>query len=143
MFKARVERGKVLGLDRDRLGALLSTLEGRDIEIVVRPRRERRTTKQNRFWRALVDLAAAEIGCAHGEAHYAMLGEYFGWMWATAVDETTGEEVVLLVPRVGHSAPLTMQQFTGLLEWALWWLPNFLKVQVPAHANDYDDGELP
>jgi hypothetical protein len=62
-FTARVENGKMINLNRDKLNTQIHYFEGKDIEIIIRKKKRSRTNQQNKaqWW------------------YYTELGNYLGY----------------------------------------------------------------
>lgn len=70
IFFASVKDGKVLFSDKEMLKAHLAGLEGKDIDIIVRPHRKDRTHSQNRwYWGCVVAIPAKHYGYTGDEMH--------------------------------------------------------------------------
>lgn len=114
------------GAQRFRRQGYLRTLAGQRVDVIVRPHRERRSDRQNRWWWGVaVPLVAQELGYDkhdHEELHYALVALCFG----THRDEKLG----LDVPNARSSA-LTTAQFSELMEWAVRWAAQQYGIEIP------------
>jgi hypothetical protein len=113
IFPGRVdEHGTLKVQDRHALSSYLTTLAGKDVDVIVRKHIKRRSDSQNRSWWGLIVPAIAEhLGYDRHEyemVHYALVAKCFG------VTEREGIEV----PNARSSA-LTTAQFTELMDWAV------------------------
>jgi hypothetical protein len=99
------------------------TLKGRDVEIVVRKKRDPRSLNQNSYWHCIpVELMAEEWGVNHDQAHYLLLGEWKGW-----TDGPVGR-----LPNCASSSKLTREEFSQLITWVLDYGPAEWNVYIPA-----------
>jgi hypothetical protein len=103
--------------------AHLRTIAGQSTEIVIRKPRTKRSLDQNAYWWAVpVALLAEHCGNTPSQMHYALLGERFGY-----VTGPLGQPV----PVKPSSSDLTVEEFTGLIEWVLIFGPAELGVVFP------------
>lgn len=73
IFLASVKNGKVIFSNIDRVNLYLKTLEGKDIEVVIRTWRKTRSNQQNRFlWGVCYQLISEATGYSPDEVHDAM-----------------------------------------------------------------------
>lgn len=138
LLRVRVERGQLTPSAWAAVRHRVAAMPDGEIEIVVRLPREPRSYSQNRFWRAIVALVAEATGEDADRVHYSLLGRWGGWFWGRLGDR------VALLPRVGHSAPLTKRQMGELLDWAVRTVPDpvdGLGVRIPDRPDMFDDGE--
>ena len=110
--------------DRPALLGHLKTLAGRNVEMVVKPKRMQRTLNQSAYWWAVpVKMLAEELGYTPSQMHYALLGECFGYQ-----PGPMGQPV----PVKPSSSDLSVEEFTHLIDWVLTWAPTELRVTLPA-----------
>ena len=70
VFFGTVKDGKILFSDRGMFDTHISTVESKDVDIIVRPHRKDRTHSQNRYyWAAVVAIPAAHFGYTPEEMH--------------------------------------------------------------------------
>lgn len=104
----------------------LKGLAGRAVDVVVRPHREHRSDKQNKWhWGVAVPLIAHALGYdkhEHEDVHYALVAKCFG----THIDPILKQEL----PNVRSSA-LKTTQFSELMEWEVRWAAQELGIVVP------------
>ena len=118
VFRARVREGRIEWADQDaaRRRAWLRRLNGRDVEVIVRPPSRKRSVDQNAWlWGVAYPLLAETFGYErheHGLLHYGLLGECFG----TVYDQRWGRALV----RVGSSR-MTTTEFSAYMEWLVRW----------------------
>ncbi len=137
---ARAKDGR-LDLDRARVRAIVLALGDGPVELILRRPRAPKSRSQNRLWRAIVDVVAESTGEDHDRTHYAMLGRCFGYEWFRITGE--GGPAIALLPRVGHSAPLTKRQMSEAIDWAFRWVPDphhGLGITIPTSPFAFDDG---
>jgi hypothetical protein len=92
--------------------------------VSIRPVRKRRSLDQNAYWWAVpVRLIAEYCGYDPEQMHYALLGEWQGY-----VDGPVGPPV----PRCSSSSKLTTAEFTELIDWVQRWAAEELDVQIPS-----------
>ena len=110
--------------DKPALQRYLSTLAGKDAELIIRLPKQVRSLDQNAYWHAVpVRLLAEHTGYSEKEMSDAMLGECFGWKKGPV-----GRDI----PVKESTADLTVDEFTQLIDWALKWGPEFHGVPIPA-----------
>lgn len=114
------------GIEKPRRQGYLKTLAGQRVDVVVRPHREKRSDRQNRWWWGIaVPLIAHELGYdkhEHEELHYALVALCFG----THHDE----KLNMPIPNA-RSSQLTTTQFSELMEWAVRWAAQEHGIVVP------------
>lgn len=89
IFKAKVKDGKVVTADRDLLQIHLKTLEGMDVDLIVRKQKKDRTNQQNRwYWVAVVGIPALHFGYLPEEMHDA-----YKWMFLRRFEDGKPETV--------------------------------------------------
>lgn len=77
VFYAIVKEGKILFSDKDMLKMHISTLEGKDIDVIVRQHRKDRTHSQNKwYWGCVVAISAKHYSYTSDEMH-----EAFKWLF--------------------------------------------------------------
>lgn len=107
IFLATVKEGKVLFEEKDLLKIHLSNLEGKEIEVIVRPRRKERTTPQNRwYWGCVVAIPAHHYGYTPDEMHTA-----YKLMFLRAPQDMLNGPPTLI-----STAKLTTTEFTEYIE---------------------------
>lgn len=130
VFHARVSddgaRVDFDGIEKARRHGYLKTLAGQRVDVVLKPHREKRSDRQNRWWWGIaVPLIAHELGYDkhdHDELHYALVALCFG----THHDE----KLNMTIPNA-RSSQLTTAQFSELMEWAVRWAAQEHGIQVP------------
>lgn len=117
---------ELLDSERIRRRVYLLSIADREVEIVIKVQRERRSTKQNRWWWGIaVPLIAHELGYdkhEHEAVHYALVAKCFG----TTFDPVMQQEI----PKV-RSSQLTTVQFSELMDWAVRWAAQEHGIDVP------------
>jgi hypothetical protein len=128
VFHGRVEGGR-LALDpteADQRQTYLRGLEGKAVEVIVRPPRRKRSLDQNAFaWGVVYPVLAEHLGYdthEHEMLHYALLGECFG----TSYDQRFGRDI----PRVSSSR-MTVREFADYLDWVIRWAATEHGVVIP------------
>lgn len=116
----------LLAVEQARRLSYLRSLAGKDVDVVIKPHRDRRSDKQNRWWWGIaVPLIAHELGYdrhEHEQVHYALVAKCFG----TRFDAVLKQEL----PNA-RSSQLTTVQFAELMEWAVRWAADEHGVVVP------------
>ena len=106
--------------------AWIAHLVGRDVEVIIRDKRQKRSVDQNSWiWGVAYPLIAETLGYDKHEIemlHYALLGECYG----TEYDQRFGREL----PRVG-SSKLTTKQFSEYMEWLIRWAATEHGITIP------------
>lgn len=117
---------ELLDVERIRRRVYLLGIAGKEVEIVIKVHRDRRSTKQNAWWWGIaVPLIAHELGYdrhEHDRLHYALVSLCFG----TTVDAVTKQEI----PNVRSSQLMTVQ-FADLMEWAVRWAAQEHGIVIP------------
>lgn len=117
---------ELLAIELPRRRAYLRSLAGKDVDIVIKVQRNRRSQKQNRWWWGIaIPLIAQELGYEkheHEAVHYALVAKCFG----TRFDRVLNQEI----PNV-RSSHLTTVQFAELMEWAVRWAAQEYALIVP------------
>jgi hypothetical protein len=73
MFSGKIEKGKLLLDEPSKYLVLLSSMEGKEIELVLRKRRSQRTLQQNKFyWAVIVEILSHHFGYEKDEMHEAL-----------------------------------------------------------------------
>lgn len=111
-------------LIRPRIAVVLKGFAGKTVDVEITRHRDKRSLDQNAYWHAVpVDLLAEHCGYTHDQMHYALLGEWGGYL-----DGPAGQPV----PRIASSSKLTTDEFSKLIEWVLTWGPSEMGVIIPA-----------
>jgi len=72
VFKAAIQKGKVLFRDVDKFNLYVLRFEGKEIDIIVRKRKKSRTNPQNAwYWACVVAIPAEHFGYSSDEMHEA------------------------------------------------------------------------
>lgn len=112
--------------ERERRSGYLRRLAGKQVDVVVKAHRNKRSTKQNAWhWGVAVPLIAQELGYDkhdHERLHYALVSKCFG----TTFDPVLQQEV----PNV-RSSKLKTAQFSELMEWEVRWAATELSITIP------------
>jgi hypothetical protein len=76
IFRGTVEKGKLVLDTRERFAALIKSLEGKRIEIVLKEKKPGQSDEQRNYYhKVVVDILADHIGYNHLEMHEALKGE--------------------------------------------------------------------
>lgn len=114
--------------DNERLlrRGLLRRLAGVDVDVTIKPHRNKRSDQQNRWhWGVALPVIASELGYdrhEHEDLHYELVNLCFG----TKRDGRLG----LDVPNV-RSSDLTTAQFSEFMEWLVRWAAQEHGIRVP------------
>ena len=99
-----------------KLRSYLRSVDGKAIEAVIRPKRNKRSIDQNAWiWGVAYPLLGECLGYdrhEHDQLHYALLAECFG----TTYDQRFGRDI----PRV-TSSKMTTKEFSDYMEWLVRW----------------------
>jgi len=110
IFKATVKHGKVVFHNLDLLNSYLISLENKDVEVIVRKKKKRRTNPQNAwYWACVVGIPAEHFGYLPDEMHDA-----FKWMFLKR--ECKGKPVT-----VRSTTSLTTTEFSEYTEKCRQW----------------------
>lgn len=112
--------------ERLRRQAYLKALAGRQVDVVVRVHRDRRSEAQNRWWWGIaVPLIAHELGYdrhEHDRLHYALVATCFGTAFDPVLKQAIPNE---------RSSTLSTEKFSQLMEWAVRWAAAEHGIVVP------------
>jgi hypothetical protein len=97
---------------------------GKDVEIVVRKKRSRRTVPQNRLYRAYVKLLAEYTGYSEDEMHSIIS---YKFLKTEKVNEDTGE----VDEYIRSTSSLNKMEFTDFVESFKKWAEDKMKVRLP------------
>lgn len=127
VFTGRVLDKGLLVLDRPKDYAQhVRAFRGKFIELILRPRRTKRSGQQNAWhWAVAVPLIADTLGYdqhEHEQVHYALVAKCFG----VTVEPKTGMEV----PKA-RSSHLTTAEFSTLMEWEVRFAATELNCRIP------------
>lgn len=104
----------------------LKTHAGKDVDVVIRLHRKKRSDKQNKWhWGVAVPLIASELGYDKHEyemLHYALVAKCFGTVW----DDRMKQDI----PKV-RSSELSTVQFSELMEWEVRWIAQERGLYIP------------
>jgi hypothetical protein len=125
--------GRVQWADTDSVRRCLHKLAGKDIEVVIRRPRSKRSLAQNAYWHAVpVQIMQEFMGEWHDATHYALLGECWGYHFNDLLQRA--------VPNKGSSSSLTVEEFSRMIEWCPPWAMTTWQVQIPLpNECDYED----
>ncbi len=114
------------GDERPLRRGFLRRLAGKDVDVVIRPHRNRRSDQQNKWhWGVAVPLIAQELGYdkhEHEHVHYALVAKCFG----TTFDPKLQQEI----PNK-RSSELTTTEFSELMEWEVRWAAQEYGIEIP------------
>jgi hypothetical protein len=116
----------LLEVEQARRRSYLQSIAGKDVDVIVRVHRERRSDLQNRWWWGIaVPLIAQELGNdkhEHEAVHYALVAKCFGTTWNPALKQE--------IPNV-RSSHLTTAQFSDLMAWVVRWAADEYNIVIP------------
>jgi len=104
VFRARVEGGKLHLEARTAFQALVERLEGKEVDLILRPRRKRRSLRANAYyWTVVVPMIADYMGHARDEyeaVHFALKEKFLrdrerethGLIWVRSTANLTSGE---------------------------------------------------
>lgn len=127
VFSAKVEHGKLLMYGRQLFNDYLSTLEGKEVRVVVGKIKKQRTNRGNAYyWGVVIKLIGDEIGLSPEETHEALkllfLKEH--------LDVRIGQNIEPIF-YVKSTASLSTIEFEEYLENIRMWAASFLNCQIP------------
>jgi len=103
----------------------LTTMDGKRVEIVIKPYKPRRSNPQNRYYHGvIIPILADHFGYTHDEMHDAIK-----WEFLKKEEDEESEEIK--PPTVGSTAKLKTDQFNQLLEEIKQWAASEYKVFIP------------
>jgi len=123
-FRGRVEKG-VLQVD-SRYYSWLSTLEGLEVEVIVRKRRSQRSLNQNAaYWRIVVESLAEHLGYDKDTMHQALKEKF--------ASRRDGNGLLI----VESTAKMDTARFNKYYEDIQRWASEFLNFYIP-DPNEYE-----
>lgn len=140
VLRTRVNNGKISTSVQNEIKAFIGMYEGKEIEIVLKKARSKRTDLQNRYyWGCVVETvrqALKELGhrLDKDEVHY-FLREKFNYK--ELVNENTGESIK--IPQ--STTAMTKSEFVEYVEKIAQWCAEFLNVAI-AEPNEQTELEL-
>ncbi len=125
VFRGKVNAQGNLELERQvDFWKYLCRFKEKRVEVVVRRVKSQRSLDQNAYWWAVtVEIMADYMGEERTAAHYALLGECFGYHY--------NEKLRRHVPNKGSSSRLTTEEFSQLIEWCPPWALENHSVNIP------------
>lgn len=103
----------------------LTTIDGKRVEIVIKPYKPRRSNPQNRYYHGvIIPILADHFGYTHDEMHDAIK-----WEFLKKEEDEESEEIKPTT--VGSTAKLDTDQFNQLLERIKQWAASEYKVFIP------------
>jgi len=90
----------------------LESLAGRDVEIVVRKKRTKRSLDQNALIHAIASTLADHCGNSLAEMKFELMGACWGWRTLKSG---------LVVPVKLHTADMTVEEATQFIDWLYPW----------------------
>ena len=106
--------------------AYLKHLAGQEVEIDIRKRRSKRSTRQNNYWHGVVlPLLCEHTGYTPDEMHEALKAKFLG-----VEDLSTG------LRKIGSTAKLTTLDFADLTDRVVLWSAEHLGVIIPPPEPD-------
>jgi hypothetical protein len=120
VFSGKVEHGKVLLQRPKAYQAEIERLEGKQIELVIRKLRVRRSNQESRYYfGVVVPLIAEACGYTEQEAHRALGLKFFVIYKDNAL------------PTVQSTADMTTVEFEDRMRQIRQWADQFLEVYIP------------
>ncbi len=118
--------------ERDRRRAFFQTLAGKNVEIVVRKERTRRSLDQNAYLHAVpFPMLREYLGYESIEdLKLALMGE----CWGYRRDKATGREL----PLKPHTSDMTTEECTRFIEWLVTWAQTKFDFHIPL-PNEAED----
>lgn len=133
VFSAKVEKGKLLIYGKKLFNDYLSTLDGKDVRVVVGKIQKSRSNKENAYyWGVVLKLIGEEIGLSTDETHEALKILFL----KKHVDVQVKNKVEP-VEYVRSTASLSTIEFEEYLENIRMWAASFLNCQIPL-PNEVD-----
>ena len=132
IFLANSKAGRLVFKRPDIVSKYLCGADGKELEVIIRSARSKRSLAQNSYWWSTpVEIMAEYMGEDRTATHYALLGECFGYHWSDLLKRD--------VPNKGSSSALTTEEFSQLIEWCPVWAMHTFGVQIPLpNECDYD-----
>ena len=132
IFLAHSKAGRLVFKRPDIVSKYLTRVDGKELEVIIRSAKSKRSIQQNNYWWAVpVEIMADYMGEERTATHYALLGECFGYHWSDHLKRD--------VPNKGSSSALTTEEFSQLIEWCPPWALENFNVQIPLpNECDYE-----
>ena len=125
IFKAKIEKGKVVFQDQMTFKLYLCTLEGKDVDVTVCKHVKTRSSNQNKYyWKIIVELVSQEIGMSKDETHEALRLHF--------LLDKSGK-----MPRVKSTTELTTSEMETYMSEIRGWASSFLNTYLPS-PNEVD-----
>jgi hypothetical protein len=101
----------------------LRSLAGRDVEVIVRKKRVKRSNPQNAYLHAIVFPLIADEMCDSVEGvKFDLMGERFGWT------TTKGGRHIPVKP---HTSDMTEDECSAFIDWVIPWAATTLGIVIP------------
>ncbi len=126
VFHGRVVEGRLelVAQEKALRRVHLKRLEGQRVDVVVRRHNSKRSLAQNAYLHGVVCRILGEhFGYLAGEIKLILLGECFGWK----TDPISGHELPVKL----HTADLTVEEFSELVDWVIPWAMTEHGVSLP------------
>lgn len=121
-FKARVQGGILVGLNRDKLRVEVAAFEGKPVVLTIT---DQRSNQQNAWlWSVALPMIAEHLGYDHHEheaLHYDLLAQRFG---------TVARPSGLVMP-TQTSSKLSVKDFSEYMEWLVRFAAESFGVVIP------------
>jgi hypothetical protein len=105
VFRGKIEAGKICLDRRDEFAAVIASLDGKPVELILRRLRTKRSSNQNKYyWGVVIALFAEHCGYSAEEMHDAL-------KWQLLQKHEQG-----VLPTVRSTADLSVDEFTEYVE---------------------------
>lgn len=133
IFFGEIKQGKIIFAGPDKFNAFLHTLEGQEVEIIVRKIRKPRTKRENRYyWGVVVKLISEEIGLSPEEVHEALKMQFL----KRHIDFQVQDQIEQIF-YVQSTTSLSTIEFEEYLVNVRMWAASFLGCKIPL-PNEVD-----
>jgi len=114
LLPARIERGTIKWKDPVKLSGVLSSLNGQDVNVAIKPHRNSRSYNQNRYyWGVIISILADFTGYSKDEMHEVLKGKFL-----SDEKEIAGEQIRFSYSTAELNTVEFEQYLTDIREWA-------------------------
>lgn len=123
VFRATIKNGR-LELEKEELYKMyLVSLEGRDVDLVLKKQKRERSSNQNAYyWAVVIGIVSKEMGVLSEEAH-----DYLKALFLKRGIDVKGKRYVV----IGSTASLSTAEFEVYLEQCRMWAARELGANIP------------
>lgn len=132
-FTGKVVKGELQGIPKGKLREELKQFEDQSVELIIRRKRKKRSSAQNRTYWMYVSILAEETGFSKDEFHEIIKMKF---LKDERVDEKTGE----VYPYLKSTSKLSTVEFNYLFEQLYQWAAETFHVTLPKPKEQIEMG---